>query len=127
MKRARRPARKSSGKWDSQYRALTAIRIQLLAQEAERSGQFRTGSRTPDPGDVAENAEENADLLAAIRHEEAELTEIDAALGRIRDGTYGRCEATGRRIPLRRLRAVPWTRFTQQAAAQREKLAEAAR
>ena len=36
------------------------------------------------------------------------LGEIDAALGRIEDGTYGTCTACGNPIGLERLRAVPW-------------------
>ena len=37
------------------------------------------------------------------------LAEIDAALGRIANGTYGRCEVCGREIDEERLEAVPWT------------------
>jgi len=36
------------------------------------------------------------------------LDQIDAALGRIEDGTYGRCEVDGEPIPEERLRALPW-------------------
>ena len=34
---------------------------------------------------------------------------------RILSGAYGICERTGKRIPMQRLRAVPWTRFTKEA------------
>ena len=37
------------------------------------------------------------------------LAEIDAALGRIANGTYGLCEVCGREIDEERLEAVPWT------------------
>ena len=37
--------------------------------------------------------------------------EVDAALKRLEDGTYGVCELTGRPIFWERLEAVPWTRF----------------
>ena len=43
--------------------------------------------------------EENAERL---------LSEIDAALGRIENGTYGTCEVCGRPIDEERLRALPW-------------------
>jgi len=36
------------------------------------------------------------------------LTEIDAALQRIDDGTYGTCVNCGRQIPRERLEASPW-------------------
>ena len=36
------------------------------------------------------------------------LAEIDAALARIEDGTYGRCERCGKEIGAERLEALPW-------------------
>jgi RNA polymerase-binding transcription factor DksA len=38
------------------------------------------------------------------------LGEIEAALKRLDDGTYGRCEGGGEQIPVERLRAIPWAR-----------------
>jgi DnaK suppressor protein len=40
-----------------------------------------------------------------------ELAEIDAALGRIQDGRYGRCLACGGPMGLQRLRAIPEARY----------------
>lgn len=40
------------------------------------------------------------------------MPEIQFALQRIDNGTYGKCEVTGRRIEERRLLAVPWTRIS---------------
>jgi DnaK suppressor protein len=39
------------------------------------------------------------------------LREIDAALGRIEDGTYGVCEDCECDINPRRLQAIPWARY----------------
>ena len=39
------------------------------------------------------------------------LGEIDAALRRIDDGTYGRCLMCGEQISEPRLRAIPWARL----------------
>lgn len=39
-----------------------------------------------------------------------QLDEVDAALQRIEDGTYGVSEVSGEPIPDERLRAVPWAR-----------------
>jgi RNA polymerase-binding transcription factor DksA len=36
------------------------------------------------------------------------LAEVNAALARLDDGTYGICTACGRKIPDERLEAVPW-------------------
>jgi RNA polymerase-binding protein DksA len=40
---------------------------------------------------------------------ERALAEIDAALKRIEDGTYGVCTNRGEQIPVERLEAIPWT------------------
>ncbi|HEV8459779.1 MAG TPA: TraR/DksA C4-type zinc finger protein [Gaiellaceae bacterium] len=39
------------------------------------------------------------------------VSEIDAALLRIEEGTYGVCEICGKPIGEERLAAIPWTRF----------------
>ena len=39
------------------------------------------------------------------------LKEIDDALQRIEEGTYGICEGTGKPIPKARLEAQPWARY----------------
>lgn len=41
-------------------------------------------------------------------NEQALLTEVEAALKRIADGTYGRCVVCGQPIPEKRLEAIPW-------------------
>lgn len=46
------------------------------------------------------------------------LQDIDAALARIADGTYGICIVTGEPIPVPRLRAIPWATMTVEAAEQ---------
>jgi RNA polymerase-binding protein DksA len=59
--------------------------------------------------DVAsDEAEEEVDLAlqTAARRK---LAEVEAALRRLDDGTYGICENCGKPISLERLRAVPWT------------------
>jgi DnaK suppressor protein len=49
--------------------------------------------------EVDESLEDNAEQL---------VHEIDAALGRIEDGTYGTCARCGQPIPEERLAAVPY-------------------
>jgi RNA polymerase-binding transcription factor DksA len=39
------------------------------------------------------------------------LEDVEAALGRIDDGTYGTCAVCGKPIGVERLRAIPWARF----------------
>ena len=55
-------------------------------------------------------AYERTQIGALIEQAERHLTEIDAALQRISDGGYGRCEVCGEAIPDARLRARPTAR-----------------
>ena len=58
--------------------------------------------------------------LGLASFEQEALYEVDAAIQRIDDGTYGICELTGRPIPWKRLEAIPWTRFSIEAEVQLE-------
>jgi hypothetical protein len=59
-------------------------------------------------------------VLGLVSFEQEGLYEIDAALKRIEDGTYGVCELTSKPIPWERLAAIPWTRFSIEAENQLE-------
>ncbi len=59
--------------------------------------------------------------LSLLSADQDAIFEVEQALDRIHRGTYGICEQTGRPIPLARLEAVPWTRYTVEAQAQLEK------
>jgi len=48
------------------------------------------------------------------------LAEIDAALKRIEDGTYGKCTNCGKQIPEERLEARPWATLCIDCQRQRE-------
>jgi RNA polymerase-binding transcription factor DksA len=48
--------------------------------------------------------------LGIEEHEERLLEEIDAALKRLDEGTYGTCEVDGTPIEFERLQALPWAR-----------------
>jgi RNA polymerase-binding transcription factor DksA len=52
-------------------------------------------------------AYERSQIGAFIDQAQAHLDDIEAALGRIADGTYGRCASCGRAIPEERLEARP--------------------
>ena len=49
------------------------------------------------------------------------IREIDAALARIDNGTYGFCELTGKPIKPERLEELPWARYSIEAARERER------
>ncbi len=74
--------------------------------------------------DVVDRGEEEtmARLLARLDDRgKAEIEAIDRALGRIANGTYGRCEECGSRIALSRLRALPTATLCLRCAETRER------
>ena len=50
---------------------------------------------------------------------EAEIEDLDRALRKLDDGTYGTCEACGKEIPAERLEAMPGARFCVEDQARR--------
>jgi RNA polymerase-binding transcription factor DksA len=63
------------------------------------------------PADVATDTFEKEKDLSILEHVDAQLVDVDRALGRLEQGSYGTCEACGRRIDDDRLRARPAARF----------------
>lgn len=61
-----------------------------------------------DSGQVAAEQGENQALAAQLRNE---LEEVELALTKLDDGTYGRCETCGEPIAPARLEAMPAARF----------------
>ena len=51
-------------------------------------------------------------VLSTISADQDILYEIDEAISRIENNTYGICEISGKQIPNDRLDALPWARFT---------------
>jgi RNA polymerase-binding transcription factor DksA len=106
-------------RWSWHHRALLAARRRL--------SQLRDGSRL----DLAlterdQNAEairgdrvnDDEVAVAELKIEEGELAEIEGALERLQQGTYGLCVRTGRPISAARLRAMPWTPYARDVARQ---------
>ena len=112
---------------------LRIIRRTLLQRRDELAGTIDSlesehlgthENRTTTGGDEADqaNSAQNADIsLRLAGSGSKELKEIDAALTKISDGTYGICEATKDLIGLPRLKFMPWTRLSLRAQEQVEK------
>jgi RNA polymerase-binding transcription factor DksA len=99
--------------WAWHYRTLIHLRERLMRAHAEHAAQAAAPAEMLG-GDVVDVAQEQTDrdvLWAQLGNEIDQLFEVDCALQRIHDGTYGFCEKTGHTIPRERLRAVPWTRY----------------
>ncbi|MFB0554686.1 MAG: TraR/DksA family transcriptional regulator [Phycisphaerae bacterium] len=61
--------------------------------------------------DIGTDNYEQEFALGLMDSERKLLREIDEALGRIEQGTYGICEGTGKPIPKARLEAQPWAKY----------------
>ena len=64
------------------------------------------------PADAGTDAYDRDFALSLLSQEHDALYEIDQALEQIEIGTYGICEKSGRPIPHKRLKAIPFARFT---------------
>jgi len=88
----------------------TALRIEVKAQLAGSGDDRVVGlrNRIAESGDEWGVADGLAELdLAEVRHTLRELTQVDAALARMRDGTYGECIDCGVDIAPARLAVYP--------------------
>jgi RNA polymerase-binding transcription factor DksA len=90
-----------------------ALRVEVKAQLAGSGDDRVVGlrNRIQESGDEWGVADGLAELdLAEVRHVLADLTEVDAALARMREGAYGDCTDCGTAIAPARLMAYPTAR-----------------
>lgn len=106
----------------------------LLRKRAELVGDVRnmedealrqnSGSLSNLPQHMAEQGTDNFEQSISLDLAQVDRTiirEIDDALQRIEDGTYGICLKTGRRISAERLAEIPWARYSIEAAREMER------
>ena len=87
----------------------------------EDHGREADTEATQDPADKASNSYTKELLFSQSTNDRQILTLIDEALERIEDGEYGVCVISGKEIPLKRLEAVPWAKYTIEVQEQIEK------
>ena len=106
-----------------QFKALLiSKRRELLAAvdsmefEALRSDDGDTSSMPIHMADVGSDVYEQDLMLGMAASERQRIRDIDEALQRIADGTYGVCALTRKAISKKRLNAKPWAKYTIDAA-----------
>jgi len=82
-----------------------------------RSGSYAGGVSDDGAQAVGDVAAERAEEMAALRRAQADLADVDRALARLDDGTYGTCEACGVAIADEVLADAPATRACPEHAA----------
>jgi RNA polymerase-binding transcription factor DksA len=114
---------KISQKWARHYRNLVGLRDQLLVQAGKLAREATEGipSYSMHMADAGTDSFDRDFALSMLSSDQDALYEIEEAIKRIESGTYGICELTGQPIPLGRLDAIPWTRFSAEAQRQLER------
>lgn len=93
---------------------LDARKIDLLARRAKHAAELAAAPELPDTGladsDIHLVAEALERIAATSGSDATAIAEIEAALARIDEGTYGRCESCREPIVAERLELVPTAR-----------------
>ncbi len=82
-----------------------------------------TTTAAPDSVDIATEAAEQDVAVSLLGSATETLGQIDAALERIEDGSYGRCAECNAPIPAARLEAIPYATCCVHCAARQEQAA----
>jgi RNA polymerase-binding transcription factor DksA len=85
-----------------------ALRAEADALAADREAGDTQFDEESGEGDTLA-VERERDLVLSAQAQQT-VVEIDHALAKIDDGTYGICEVSGQPIPKERLKAIPWAR-----------------
>ena len=99
-----------------QRRAELITDLGAMEREALRVGDDNTPQMPIHMADVGTDAYDQDFMLRLTETERERVREIDEALQRIADKTYGICMMTGKPIPKARLNAKPWAKYTIEAA-----------
>lgn len=86
---------------------------ELLADLARLKGQAREAgaAEVRDNTDAAVSDESSGGAFQEVTLESTTLEQVEDALLRVADGTYGKCVICGKAIPPPRLEAIPWTPY----------------
>ncbi len=114
-------SRLSTAEMDSFRRLLLEIRHRLAGVVDNMEKEAMRKNRTDAAGDlslmpihmadIGTDAYEQEFTIGLIENSTETLREIDAALERIQNGTYGICQATQKPIGKARLKVMPWARY----------------
>jgi DnaK suppressor protein len=86
---------------------------ELLADIARLKGEVREAGapEVRDQSDAATATQSSAEAMDEVTMESQTLEQVEDALKRVADGTYGKCVICGKAIGAARLEAIPWTPY----------------
>lgn len=105
-------------------RRLDRDRAQLKDEALRATGGEANGSLSDVPlhlADLGTHGFEEEVTLSLLKNEEQLIEEINAALARLEQGTFGTCESCRQPIARERLQTLPYARSCARCAQQREK------
>ncbi len=95
----------------------------LVSQNQKKLKDYleRTNDENRDIADLANEEYESSIMATNNTHQYRHLNEIDRALDKIEDGSYGNCDECGGEISIDRLKAIPNASFCISCQEKREK------
>lgn len=118
-------------KYKKYYKLLIDLRKHVSDEINLHTSDTLKHSARDDSGDSASYGNHQADAgtdsfdrdfaLSLVSSEQEALNEIEEAILRIKDGSYGVCAVTGKAIPAARLTAVPFARFSVEGQLEHER------
>ncbi len=90
---------------------LTSLQGEILKNFIAENEDFKklvSGMDIKDLGDIAADDIMCRKMEALNQHETNRLRSIESALARLKNGRYGICLRCGKKIPVDRLRAIPY-------------------
>ena len=113
--------------WKPFYNSLIKLRDQLKVGLGARSEDTIGASARESSGELSVNSSDAGSesfdrdvAITMVAGEQEMLQEVESAIDRIFDGSYGVCEETAKPIKQSRLKAVPYTRFSLEGQAEYE-------
>ncbi len=96
------------------FKQLLRAKERELRSEITRFEEEARIGGEPEVRDPADNATADEATSASLQEDalaSQTLVQVEDALQRIEDGTYGKCIVCGRQIEAARLEAIPWTPY----------------
>lgn len=101
---------------------LLRAKADILNRVREARQNLDNDDRGGDEGDQTVRVLAEAEFLSMHERLRSQLMEIESALARMENGSFGYCEETEEPIEPERLKAIPWTRLSIEGAEIRESM-----
>lgn len=98
-----------------------AMLRELAISRTQRDASGDISAFTSHPADISTESDEREKVASLITWETQIVKELDAALERIRDASYGECDTCGGDIPPARLQALPFATLCVKCQTEAEK------